>query len=221
MKNNSLEARKEVKPILEGIKSEMNSQRTDFNLPLNHYKITPNWLLGFVEGDGWFSFSPEERLFTFGIIQKSNKPLLEAIQDFLNNLVISNSGTSLPKGMDKDNRFAEECSVLGLDNSESAIGIIPNKQGLFSLIVRRAGFIDMVIIPLFDRITWHTKKYLDYCDWKAIFNLRKMGLHYLPEGKALIECIVKQIRWTIIVYPQTPTTLKWTEPYFWIMLLNY
>jgi hypothetical protein len=42
MKNNSLEARKEVKPILEGIKSEMNSQRTDFNLPLNHYKITPN-----------------------------------------------------------------------------------------------------------------------------------------------------------------------------------
>jgi hypothetical protein len=89
------------------------------------------------------------------------------------------------------------------------------------LIVRRAGFIDMVIIPLFDRITWHTKKYLDYCDWKAIFNLRKMGLHYLPEGKALIECIVKQIRWTIIVYPQTPTTLKWTEPYFWIMLLNY
>jgi len=136
MKNNSLEARKEVKPILEGIKSEMNTlrsakrvlgcfagQRTDFNLPLNHYKITPNWLLGFVEGDGWFSFSPKERLFTFGIIQKSNKPLLEAIQDFLNNLVISNSGTSLPKGMDKDNRFAEECSVLGLDNSESAIGI--------------------------------------------------------------------------------------------------
>ena len=42
MKNNSLEARKEVNPIIEGIKSEMNSQRTDFNLPLNHYKITPN-----------------------------------------------------------------------------------------------------------------------------------------------------------------------------------
>lgn len=189
-KNNSLEARKEVKPILEGIKSEMNSQRTDFNLPLNRYKITPNWLLGFVEGDGWFSFSPQERFFTFGIIQKGNKLLLEAIQDFLNNLVISNYD---PKGTNKDKRFAEECGVLGLDNCESALKIIPNKKGLFSLIVKRAGFIEMVIIPLFDSLTWHTKKYLDYCDWKAIFNLRKMGLHYLPEGKALIECIVKQM----------------------------
>lgn len=190
MKNNSLAARQEVKPILEGIKNEMNSQRTDFNLPLNHYKITPNWLLGFVEGDGWFSFSPQERFFTFGIIQKGNKPLFEAVQSFLNNLLISNPDL---KGMDKDKRFEEECDVLGLNKSESAIKIISNKKGLFSLIVKRAGFIEMVIIPLFDRLTWHTKKYLDYSDWKAIFNLRKMGHHYIPEGKALIECIVKQM----------------------------
>ena len=47
---------------------------------------------------------------------------------------------------------------------------------------------------MFDDLTWHTKKYLDYCDWKAILNLRKMGgLHYLPECKALIERILQQM----------------------------
>lgn len=55
--------------------------------------------------------------------------------------------------MDKDKRFEKECDVLGLDESESAIKIISNKKGLFSLIVKRAGFIEMVIIPLFDRLT--------------------------------------------------------------------
>ena len=33
------------------IKGNMNRQRTDFNLPKDHYKITRNWLLGFVEGE--------------------------------------------------------------------------------------------------------------------------------------------------------------------------
>lgn len=42
MENSRLKARKEVNPIIEDIKSEMNSKRTDFNLPRNHYKITPN-----------------------------------------------------------------------------------------------------------------------------------------------------------------------------------
>ena len=86
MDNSSLEARKQINPIIEGIKSEMNSKRTYFYLPGTHYNITPHWLLGFVEGDGWFSFSSRERLFTFGVIQKGNKALLESIKDFFNNL---------------------------------------------------------------------------------------------------------------------------------------
>jgi len=178
MENNSLEARDKVNPFIDGIKDRMNSKRTDFNLPEgpNHYKITPNWLLGFVEGDGWFSFSPQERLFTFGIVQKGNKALFEVILYFLNNLA------------------GRECApLLRRGNSESAVKIFSNKVGIFSLVVKRAEFIEKVIIPLFDSLTWRTKKYLDYCDWKAILNLRKKGLHYLPEGKALIERIVKQM----------------------------
>lgn len=86
MDNNSLEARKELKPVIEDIISGMNSKRIDFNLSPTHYKITTNWLLGFVEADGWFSFSINERYFSLGIIQKCNKAFFEAIQYFLHNL---------------------------------------------------------------------------------------------------------------------------------------
>lgn len=35
--------------------SQLNNNRTDFIYPENHViRITPNWLLGFVEGDGGF-----------------------------------------------------------------------------------------------------------------------------------------------------------------------
>ena len=42
MDNSSLEARKQINPIIEGIKSEMNSKRTYFYLPGTHYNITPH-----------------------------------------------------------------------------------------------------------------------------------------------------------------------------------
>jgi hypothetical protein len=40
MENNSSEIRKELRPIIEEIKSGMNSQRTDFSLPRTNNNIT-------------------------------------------------------------------------------------------------------------------------------------------------------------------------------------
>lgn len=42
-------------------------------------------------------------------------------------------------------------------------------------------------------MVFRSKKYLDYVDWVAIFNIKKKGLHYLPEGKKLIERILAQM----------------------------
>ncbi len=66
---NNSETRDELKAVIGKIKSEMNSKRTNFDLPSSHFNITINWLLGFVEGDGWFSYSVNEKSFVFGIIQ--------------------------------------------------------------------------------------------------------------------------------------------------------
>ena len=38
-----------------------------------------------------------------------------------------------------------------------------------------------------------SKKELDYLDWKFIGQLKKLGLHYLPEGIKLINLILNQM----------------------------
>ena len=174
MENNNPEARKKSKIVIDKIISEMNSKRTDFYLSPTHYNITTNWLLGFVEGDGWFSYNIDARSFTFGIIQKGNQDLFEAIVSFLHNLA------SLELGSEAGNQ-------------NSVANVYPKDTGAFFMVIKRKIIIEKVIIPLFDSVTWHSKKYLDYCDWKSILNLRNMGLHYLPEGKALIERITQQM----------------------------
>lgn len=195
MNNNNPEARKESKAVIEKIISEMNSKRTDIFLSPTHFKITNNWLLGFVEGDGWFSYSINERTFTFGIIQKGNKALFEAIVSYLHNLASVELGSEV-------------------GDSNSVANIYQKNTGAFFMTIKRKIIIEKVIIPLFDGLTWHSKKYLDYCDWKSILNLRDMGLHYLPEGKALIERITQQMnnyRLSSSLHPKIDRSLLETD----------
>ena len=72
---------KELIQEIANIKSGMNSQRTDFQMPEGHKpRITPYWLLGFVEGEGSFKRG--------NILTQSPKDLalMEAIKDFFYNL---------------------------------------------------------------------------------------------------------------------------------------
>ena len=73
------------------------------------------------------------------------------------------------------------------------VNLYLTKPGFLSLVVKDLKFIESAIIPLFDKLTWHTKKELDYPDWKDIIKLRKNGVHYLPEGEALIKRIARQM----------------------------
>jgi hypothetical protein len=44
----------------------MNSKRTTFELPDDHkINITPNWLLGFIEGDGSFNIIKKDNILQF------------------------------------------------------------------------------------------------------------------------------------------------------------
>lgn len=51
---NSKEKTPELIEKISCIKKGMNKSRTWFNMPDHKYRITPGWLLGFVEGDGSF-----------------------------------------------------------------------------------------------------------------------------------------------------------------------
>lgn len=97
-----------------------------------------------------------------------------AIKEFLCNLVPSESHNNLTE-------------------DESWVKINSDSRGIFNLIVQRKSYIEYNLIPFFDSLTWHSKKFLDYGDWKAIFNVYKKGLNYIKEGEALIKRILSQM----------------------------
>lgn len=74
----------DVKKEITGIKDQMNKKRVDFNQPENHFiNITPYWLIGFVEAEGYFSVASNSHKLTFGIGQSATElNVLEAIKEF-------------------------------------------------------------------------------------------------------------------------------------------
>lgn len=57
--DSSSQARLKLKPVLDNIINYMNSKRINFDLYpyAPNFNISANWLLGFVEGEGYFYFS--------------------------------------------------------------------------------------------------------------------------------------------------------------------
>lgn len=173
--NSSRNARKNIHSIIESARGNMNTHRIDFNMPTssNHFKVTRNWLLGFVEGDGTFFYTLRDKHLVFSITQKGNEALLHAIKDFLINLA---GEVNLPVSVE----------------IESAIKIYTRDKIMIFRISDKY-FLEFVLIPFFDRLTWHSKKYLDYCDWKVLLELQNLGLHLTSEGKVLINRIISQM----------------------------
>ena len=103
-----------------------------------------------------FSLVLQIKSLVFTISQKGNEALMRAIEKFLYNLV--------PLNLKNDKGY------------DSWVKINSDNRGMFNLIVQRGAYIESVLIPLFDPLSWHSKKYLDYSDWKAIFISIKKGL---------------------------------------------
>lgn len=121
------------------------------------FNITPQWLLGFIEGDASFSTNIlVPRLQFENTI--GDTALLLAIKAFLG---VGNMGTS--------------------DRKRSN-----NERPTTILEVNQAGYLANVIIPMFSHLTWYTKKGLDFSDWSIITDLYWHGYHLLPEGSSLI-----------------------------------
>lgn len=129
--------------------------RTCFNMPAEHkYRITPGWLLGFVEGDGSFFIRRKNYQLNFAIVQHSRDlELMYKICDFL---------YELPRfdleRMEKTSIMIKESQALILSESSVVTNKDSLKNSFTNLVIVNNDIIKSVIIPFFSSMTWHSKK---------------------------------------------------------------
>jgi hypothetical protein len=161
------------------LKEKMNKNRVEFKQPIDHViHITPYWLLGFVEGEGYFSTNKTDYSLKFGIGQTSQEvDVLEAILKFF---------LALPVKHYVERNNTNLVSLATYSPAKSR-----DHKNMAQLVISQRYFITNVIVPFFDGLTWLSKKFKDYTDWKLILSLINQGWHFTEEGKNLIHLIAK------------------------------
>jgi len=163
--------------LIDNIKGGMNKLRINFKRN-NDFKITPYWLLGFVEAEGSFFVSKGKDFqykLGFNLTQSIvDLPLMETIKKFL---------LDLPK----NKKFEDTTINLNVGQIRSK-----SKQAVLISSYNTIYFRD-VLIPFFDSMIWQSKKEFDYKDWKIILNLKDLGQNYTELGREVIELIINQM----------------------------
>lgn len=165
----------EIFNTLLNLKKGMNSNRTNWDFPTEHnITITDYWLLGLIEGEGSFYLDRSKMEPNFSIAQSNiQHSLIEAIKNYLIDKL----------GFDK-------YSVSKLNNS-SVIAVMAGKarnhsKPLSVLRIKNTNVLINYFIPYLDKMTFITKKGLDYKDLKIICKAIYDGTHRTEEIKELI-----------------------------------
>lgn len=140
-------------------------------------RITPYWLLGFVEGEGSFIVRKDNYKLIFTLTQSyRDLSLMESIKEFLYNLPF----------VDKNNMDKTNISITTFKESTVINPIV-------RLTIVKTDFIKFVIIPLFNSLTWRSKKELDFQDWITVWKLKERGHNHQKEGISIINLIINQM----------------------------
>jgi LAGLIDADG endonuclease len=132
--------------ILE-LKNGMNDKRINFIIDENHIKITANYLLGYIEGDGSFYFNKMHNTVRISLLTISkDRLILEKIKEFL------------LKDLDNNSLFfANNTKLIYIYDKY----VINNRKPITTLEIAQIDYICNCLIPFFDKLNFRTKKYLD------------------------------------------------------------
>lgn len=155
--------------------SHKRSFSENFNFTKTHltkYQITPNWIRGFVDGEGCFYFYIGKQTNTTIQLQAS----LEIAQNTHDILILEEIRKFLDCGRFKP-KFSTE---HGLEAGEKASSISR---------LSTSAHLKSKIIPFFDNNCLLTTKSLDYADWKKLIEMKDKKCHLTPEGLNLMKNI--------------------------------
>ena len=148
-------------------------------MPENHIRISPYWLLGFIEAEGSFSVVERDYRLIFSLSQSEvDLILMQEIKNFFNNLA------------QQTNTSSYKSKSISFSSYKRYVN---SRYSIINLKIQNKDFIANVLIPFFDSMVFFSKKGLDFQDWKSIFKLKELGQHYTEEGIKVIDQILNQM----------------------------
>lgn len=179
-----LDSLKSYKDLIIRIKSNMNTTRVDFEFPSSHtIRITPYWLLGFIEGDGSFFINAQMCIIFSITVTATQAPLMNAIKLFLDSYSVD----------DTHLRASPQCSEILSQRTHLYAKPKSTDKGKPSIILHlgQVNYIVDKFIPMLSNLSFVTKKYKDFLDWVFLAYLISTGKHNTKAGKELILKICK------------------------------
>jgi LAGLIDADG endonuclease len=182
--------------ILE-LKHSMNTKRVSDVLPRGHeIRITGNYLVGLLEGDGSFYFNKQDLTVRVSLVTTTvNRVLLDKIREFLINHLdkpsgILGSSTKLINIYDK--------SIKGGNKPISILEIY------------QVDYICNILIPFLDEIQFRTKKHKDYADFRCLAFLTLEGKYLTERGRELMIKLADTMNNNRLSTNSNPLTLDTT-----------
>src|SRR5271156_5899540 len=181
-KEKSIIEKEIIKSEILTLKNNNNRGRTDFAMAtINNIVIKPYWLLGFIEGEGCFSIQKHAKYLTimssFILTQTlEQKPVMVAIQTFLNNLEPLNS-------LDTKVKLIVQEKNIYIQKAKSTIRVY----------VTNYSFITNYLIPFLDSLVFSSIKELDYLDWKSVIKIKALKKHLTEEGSEVIKLTISRM----------------------------
>lgn len=164
-----------VKAKILELKNKMNTNRTNYDRPLNSpIIITKNWLLGFIEGDGSFFIRRDTLTPIFAIeVTGVQIPVLVQIKEFIENSL----------GFDKYSLFKlKNSSIIAVTTNKAR----NNSKSSVSITISNISVLNNYFIPLFKETEFLTKKGKDFQDFKTICKIIYKGAHRKEDIRSLI-----------------------------------
>ncbi len=170
--------------LITRIKSNMNSTRVESEFPSSHtIRITPYWLLGFIEGDGSFFVNAQMRIILSITATATQAPLMNAIKLFLDSYSVEDAHL---KTSPQYIEILSQRTHLYVRGKTAA-----NGNSSITLHLGQVNYIVDKFIPLLSNLSFVSKKYKDFRDWSFIAYLIYTGKHNTKAGKELILKICK------------------------------
>lgn len=150
------------------LKNGMNSQREVFksNSLNSQIKISPEWFIGFLEGEGTFGIKTGSSMYLQVAQKNTSIYCINAIIAFLN---------SLKSNLLKDSK------ILPIN----ILSTINKKTNVISISISSVDALYYYILPLLDNSKMYTFKKIDFKLWRMALLLKIQGYYYLPAGKKL------------------------------------